>query len=523
MRILIAVCSLLFLSLPIAANSSSPQLVREIVTEHGPMDAVAFSPDGRLLATGGRDNLIRLWDVATGTQQRILEVNMDWVTDLVWHPDNRTLISGSRDGTVRITDTQTGRIQQIITAHSDPVTSLALTTDGDILATGGHNSTIHFVHLPTTETLGVVENFGGLVWDLAFRPNSRQLASASEDGSVWFWDILETATPAFNSFVAHDAPVASLAFSSDGSQLLTSGLDNRVHVWAVPYALQDLDQALAPTVTFNEHLAPVLGLAFLNDDETAITASLDGSVRVWDIREADSLASSTAYTDQRPFTGLSVAANGQIAIVGTQGLLSIWDIPMDVSLVSSEAEATSTSEISRPSTETIMRPTLPAQAASTPRPTRPVPTALPPVAGRLLSIPSANIRSSIITFPIENRTWAIDPWEHQVGHFYGTAWLNQTGNLVLGGHSEYPDGTAGIFGNLYNVGIGDEITVQEGTTIRHYVVVQIREVNYRDLSVVHPTNHNRLTLITCDIPSYVAQQGIYYERLVVIADEVPFA
>ena len=56
---------------------------------------------------------------------------------------------------------------------------------------------------------------------------------------------------------------------------------------------------------------------------------------------------------------------------------------------------------------------------------------------------------------------------------------------------------------------------------RRYVVVNILSVDYRDVSVVYPTTFNRLTLITCDIPSYVAEQGIYYERLVIIADEVP--
>jgi LPXTG-site transpeptidase (sortase) family protein len=92
---------------------------------------------------------------------------------------------------------------------------------------------------------------------------------------------------------------------------------------------------------------------------------------------------------------------------------------------------------------------------------------------------------------------------------------------VIGGHSEMPDGSPGVFFRLYNVGIGDEMFLQDGDLIRRYLVVNILSVDYRDVSVVYPTTHNRLTLITCDIPSYVAEQNFYYERLVIVADEVP--
>jgi LPXTG-site transpeptidase (sortase) family protein len=127
----------------------------------------------------------------------------------------------------------------------------------------------------------------------------------------------------------------------------------------------------------------------------------------------------------------------------------------------------------------------------------------------------------VTTFYLDGVSWAIDPWEEVVGHLQGTAWLNQTGNVVIGGHSEMPDGTAGIFHRLYNVGIGDEVFLQDADLTRRYIVVNILSVDYRELSVVYPTTQNRLTLITCDIPSYVAEQNIYYERLVIVADEVP--
>jgi LPXTG-site transpeptidase (sortase) family protein len=134
-----------------------------------------------------------------------------------------------------------------------------------------------------------------------------------------------------------------------------------------------------------------------------------------------------------------------------------------------------------------------------------------------LFIPSVNIRSPIKTFPLNGESWDIDLWEPLVGHLEGTAWLNMTGNIVLGGHSELPDRKPGIFAGLYNVGPGDEVFLREGEVDRRYLVVEVRVVKREDLSVVYPTNHNRLTLIASHIPSYVPGTDLYTERLIVIA------
>jgi LPXTG-site transpeptidase (sortase) family protein len=99
----------------------------------------------------------------------------------------------------------------------------------------------------------------------------------------------------------------------------------------------------------------------------------------------------------------------------------------------------------------------------------------------------------------------------------GTAWVDVPGNIALGGHSEYPDGTPGIFNGLYGVNIGDPIYLNVNGSQRRYIVTEKRSVRFDDLSVVYPTTSERLTLITCDIPSYDAGTSFYWERLVVVA------
>lgn len=137
-----------------------------------------------------------------------------------------------------------------------------------------------------------------------------------------------------------------------------------------------------------------------------------------------------------------------------------------------------------------------------------------------LIIPALDISIPITTFYMDGTSWEIDAWEELVGHLEGTAEIAFSGNVVLAGHSEYPNGNEGIFFALDTLEIGETIVVREGNRIRRYEVIEVKSVDYRDLSVVYPTTESRLTLITCSIPSYVAAQGLYNERLVVIADKV---
>nr|MCU0512259.1 sortase [Anaerolineae bacterium] len=255
--------------------------------------------------------------------------------------------------------------------------------------------------------------------------------------------------------------------------------------------------------TLHGHLAPVMGVGFGADGDTPVSAALDGTVRLW-----AGTAELAVYPDAGsglPLTALAFNPDhSRSASTSTGGQILLQDVSR--------------------ATLAQLRP--PANTTRTAQPMAPAPAAVPattaalPAEGRNLIIPAAGIRTALTSFPLGAETWIIDPWERLAGHFAGTAWLTDTGNIVIGGHSEYPDGRGGVFRRLYNVGMGDEIFVTDGALQRRYLVVNVLTVNYTDLSVIYPTGFNRLTLITCDIPSYQPQQNMYAERLVVVADEV---
>lgn len=518
----------------VSAQVSPLEALHSLQVFSGAMDAVTFSPDGSRLASGGRDNIIRVWDAETGELLMQTEGHADWVSTLTFSPGGLQIISGSRDNTVRLFNADTGALIAVIGGHDDDVSSVTISDDGTVIASGGRDGYIKFWDTSTGELIHEVTQFEQPVWHLAFDPAGNYLASASEDGTIWIWGLRDEMAGTLKQLNGHTAPVATFAFSSDGNLILSGGLDGTVRLWDVSDLSAD---TFEPIVTMSGHLSAVMGVGFSADSEVAISASLDGTVRLWDLSGAVEIGRelSVISGNGAPLTNLTLnPANTRAASVGTDGILNLWDMSAETiaTVIESNQPVSITETTVVSNTETRAIPGVAIQesaniiATAIPPATINPPETLsvaspPPSNGRFLTLPSAGISIGVRTFPLDGTSWAIDPWEPLAGHLQGTSWVTGTGNVVVGGHSEHPDGSAGVFRNLYNVGIGDEIFMQDAGITRRYIVVNILSVDYRDLSVVYPTTFNRLTLFTCDIPSYVSEQGIYYERLVVIADEVP--
>jgi LPXTG-site transpeptidase (sortase) family protein len=276
--------------------------------------------------------------------------------------------------------------------------------------------------------------------------------------------------------------VTGIRFSADGTEIMTASLDGSVRVWSTTDGAQRLVM---------ESTGSPLG-SFALVGQQIVAAGIDGVLTLWDISAFEDAPAVVAASTAVPPTDAPVVVQVQptdapaaIVQAPTQALLAVTSAP------AAEAEPTSA-------------PVYVAEA--------------PPVGeGISLSIPTVNIYSPIITFYLDGVSWAIDPWENHVGYLQGTAWVDVPGNIALGGHSEYPDGTPGIFNGLYGVNIGDPIYLNVNGSQRRYIVTEKRSVRFDDLSVVYPTTSERLTLITCDIPSYDAGTNFYWERLVVVA------
>lgn len=135
-----------------------------------------------------------------------------------------------------------------------------------------------------------------------------------------------------------------------------------------------------------------------------------------------------------------------------------------------------------------------------------------------MSLPNAGVVAPIIDVFIRDGTWDVANLGAAVGHLQGTAPIGTPNNVGLAGHSELRDGTRGIFAYIQELNYGDPILIEMGDQRFEYRVSGLRNVQPTDLSVLRPTDHERLTLITCD--DYDFLLNIYKTRVVVLAERI---
>jgi WD40 repeat protein len=171
----------------------------------GRVNEVTFSPDGKMLASSGlQDNTARLWDVATGRPLHILK-HRDQVDDVAFSPDGTTLATASADKHVRLWDVATGRLRSTLKGHRADVVSVAFSPDGRFLAStssGEDPYTVRFWNPATGQCQKILSWKSGIPGSLAFSPDGKTLVTGSLQGNVQVWDSTRSrgGTPYFQGF-----------------------------------------------------------------------------------------------------------------------------------------------------------------------------------------------------------------------------------------------------------------------------------------------------------------------------------
>ncbi|KAI3014430.1 hypothetical protein CBS147347_11476 [Aspergillus niger] len=236
------------------------------------VDSVAFSPDGRTLASGSHDKTIKLWDTATGVEQRTLTGHSDWVHSVAFSPDGRTLASGSSDYTIKLWDTAMGVEQCTLTGHSNRIRSVAFSLDGRTLASGSDDETLKLWNTATGVEQRTLTGHSGKVWSVAFSPDGRTLASGSSDYTIKLWD---TATGVEQrTLTGHSNWVGSVVFSPDGRTLASGSSDKTIKLWDTATGVEQR--------TLTGHSDWVWSVIFSPDGRILVSGSDDETIKLWD-------------------------------------------------------------------------------------------------------------------------------------------------------------------------------------------------------------------------------------------------
>ncbi|MEU3994043.1 helix-turn-helix domain-containing protein [Streptomyces platensis] len=279
----------------------------------GFVNAVAYSPDGRTIATGSEDRTAKLWDASTHRLLGTLIGHTDAVTSLAFSRDSQTLASGGDDRTVRLWNLRTQRTTAILSGPTNWVKSVAFSADGYTVA-AATGAAVRLWDVRSGRAVGDLAGHSAYVVAVAFSRDGRTLASASGDNTVRLWDVAERRTTAV--LRGHTEPVFSLAFTPDGRTLASGSVDRTVRLWDVGA------RRTSATLTDFDGTAT---LAFSPDGRTLATGG-DGNVRIWDVKARRRTAIISAHVQGASALGFSPDSRTLItADSADEGAVRLWD------------------------------------------------------------------------------------------------------------------------------------------------------------------------------------------------------
>ncbi len=235
------------------------------------VSSVAWSPDGTRLASANGDGTVQVWDATRNTTLLTYKGHMGAVSSVAWSPDGKRLASAGSDQTVRVWDATNGARLLTYHGHTDVVSSVAWSLDGKRLASASYDQTVLVWDATIGARLLTYHGHTRAVSSVAWSLDGKRLASASADKTVLVWDATSGANRVI--YTGHTDVVNSVAWSPDGKRLASASADRTVQVWGATSG--------ARLLTYKGHRGAVYSVAWSPDGKRLASASGDKTIKVW--------------------------------------------------------------------------------------------------------------------------------------------------------------------------------------------------------------------------------------------------
>ncbi len=277
--------------------------------------ALAASPDGQMLVSGGLDDRIIVWDLLSGDADKILAGHTKPINGLAITPNGKTVVSCSDDISIKFWRLSTGSLERSLSVHTRDINSIAVSPDGQFLVSGAEDRMLYAWRIDSGVWLRSYPQVSGMVRSVAISANAQMVACGGLDNKVRVWNF--NTTQLLHCFTGHNNSVLSVALTQSGGHVISGGKDRTIKIWNT--------QSGELVRTLIGHLDVVNSVAITPDGRYLISGSADKTIRIWHFASGEPIATLTGH--RSAVNAIAISPNQKwFASASSDNSIKIWKL-----------------------------------------------------------------------------------------------------------------------------------------------------------------------------------------------------